>query len=131
MRFMIMGRGSEASEAGVLPSDELISAMGAYNAAMTEAGVLVAAEALHPMTRGARISYRKGKAVVIDGPFTETKEVIAGFWIIEVASKEEAVGWALKMPYAQDGEEGVEIREVFEVPELDERIAAERARGER
>nr|WP_062332363.1 YciI family protein [Herbidospora sakaeratensis] len=131
MRFMIMGRGSEASEAGVLPSDELISAMGAYNEAMTEAGVLVAAEALHPMTRGARISYRKGKAVVIDGPFTETKEVIAGFWIIEVGSKEEAVAWALRMPYVQDGEEGVEIREVFEVPELDERIAGERARGER
>ncbi|NAS20311.1 YciI family protein [Herbidospora sp. NEAU-GS84] len=131
MRFMIMGLGNEATEAGVLPSDELIAAMHAYNAAMTEAGVLVAAEALHPMTRGARISYRKGKAVVIDGPFTETKEVIAGFWIIEVESKEEAVAWALKMPYVQDGEEGVEIREVFEVPELDERIAEERARGER
>ncbi len=128
---MIMGRGSEASEAGVLPSDELIEAMRAYNASMTEAGVLRTAEALHPMATGARLSYRKGKAVVIDGPFTETKEVIAGFWIIEVASKEEAVAWALKMPYVQDGEEGIEIREVFEVPELDERVEEERDRGER
>ena len=98
MKFMIVGKGEEETEAGVMPSQELVDDMMAYNEALMKAGVLLAAEGLHPSSHGARIAYSDGKAKVIDGPFTEAKELIAGFWLIQVRSREEALEWALRLP---------------------------------
>jgi hypothetical protein len=139
MRFMMMVRADKNTEAGVLPSEELFAAMGKYNEELVKAGVLLAGEGLQPSAKGARVRFSGGKRTVIDGPFTETKELIAGFWLIEVKSKEEAIEWAMRCPNPLDGEAEIEIRQVFEAddfgpaftPELreqEERLRAQIAR---
>jgi hypothetical protein len=121
MRFMMIVKATKDSEAGVMPSQELLNAMMKYNEELVKAGVLVAAEGLHPSTSGIRISYPVpgGKPKVMDGPFTEAKELIAGFTLIEVRSREEAVEWAMRMPDPHGfGEGEIELRQVFDAPEL-------------
>src|SRR5437667_7306613 len=110
MRFMLIIKADTNTEAGVLPSKELVAAMDEFNEKMVKAGVLLAAEGLHPSSKGARITFHGGgKRTVTDGPFTEAKELIAGFWLIQVKSKEEAIEWASRCP-AEDGE-GVEAQQ--------------------
>ncbi|QTH46210.1 YciI family protein [Cohnella sp. LGH] len=121
MRFMMIVKATQDSEAGVLPSQELLEAMSRYNEELARAGVLVAADGLHPSTGAIRISYPEpgGKPKVVDGPFTEAKEMIAGFTLIEVKSREEAIEWAMRMPDPHGSGEGeIELRQVFEAPEL-------------
>jgi hypothetical protein len=112
MRFMILVKANKDSEAGVLPSQELLTEMGKFNEALVKAGVLLAAEGLHASSKGARVKFSGGKRTVIDGPFTETKELIAGFWLWQVKSKEEAIEWLKRAPF--DGGVEIEIRQVFE-----------------
>lgn len=133
MRFMVLVKASEESEAGVLPSEELLTEMGKYNEELVNAGVMLAGEGIHPSSKGARVSFPERK--VIDGPFTETKELIAGFWLIQVKSLDEAIEWVKRAPF-QEGE--IEIRQVFETedfgdaatPEVREREARLRAQAE-
>ncbi|MCF6469610.1 YciI family protein [Nonomuraea sp. MG754425] len=133
MKFMIVGKGNAETEAGVLPSQELVDAMHAYNDSLARAGVLLAAEGLYPSERGARIAYSGGRASVIDGPFTEAKELIAGFWLIQVKSREEAMEWALRLPVppGHDGI-GVHVWQVFDAADVPDGSmpAEERAREE-
>ena len=112
MRFMIMVPASKESEAGVLPDGKLLAEMGRFNEEMVKAGVMLAGEGLHPTSRGARIAFSGGKSTVIDGPFTESKELIAGYWLIQAKSKDEAIAWMQRAPFG----EGVvlEIRQVFD-----------------
>jgi hypothetical protein len=119
MRFMVMVRANQDSESGVPPSKELVAAMGKFNEEMVKAGVLLAGEGLQPSSKGARVRFSKGKRTVIDGPFTETKELIAGFWLIQVKSKEEAIEWMKRCP-APFGESDaeIEIRQVFELSDF-------------
>ena len=115
MRFMVVVKGNKDSEAGVLPDEKILAEMGKYNEELAEAGVLLAAEGLHPSSKGARVRFSGGKRTVIDGPFTEAKEVITGFWLWQGKSKEEAIEWIKRSPFA-DGE--VEIRQVFEAEDF-------------
>jgi hypothetical protein len=113
MRFMILVKATKDSEAGVLPSAELLTEMGKYNEELVKAGVLLAGEGLHPSSKGARVKFSGSKRTVIDGPFAETKELVAGFWLIQVKSKEEAIEWVKRVPNPT-GEEGeIEIRQVY------------------
>jgi hypothetical protein len=112
MRFMMLVRTSRDSEAGKLPTKELVAAMGEFNEAMAKAGVLLAGEGLHPSSKGTRVTYTGGKRLMTDGPFAETKELLAGFWMIQAKSKAEALEWASRVPFT-DGEV-VEVRQVFE-----------------
>lgn len=119
MRVIAMVRATQASEAGVMPREELFIEMGKFNEELVKAGVLLAAEGLHPSSRGARIRYDGNTRTVMDGPFTETKELIAGFWLLQVASLEEAVEWLKRAPNPFDGiESEVEIRRVFEADDF-------------
>src|SRR5881409_4517564 len=119
MRFMMMIKADKNTEAGVLPSKELVAAMDEFNEKMVKAGVLLAAEGLHPSSKGARITFHGGgKRTVTDGPFTETKELIAGFWLIQVKSKEEAIEWVKRCPNPLAGEAEIEIRQVFEASDF-------------
>jgi hypothetical protein len=111
MRFMVLVPASKESEAGQLPSRELLEKMGAFNAEMVKAGVLLAGEGLHPTSKGARIVFDKGKCKVTDGPFAESKELIAGYWVLQVKSREEAIAWISRAPF--DGGTTIEIRQVF------------------
>ena len=115
MRFMIMVKASKDSEAGVMPDEKLLAAMGKFNEELVKAGVMLAGEGLHPSAKGARVTYAGSKRTVTDGPFTEAKELVAGFWLIQVKSKEEAIEWAKRAPF-QEGE--VEIRQVFEAEDF-------------
>jgi len=115
MRFMVIVKATKDSEAGVMPDEKLLAAMGRYNEELVEAGIMLAGEGLHPSSNGARVRFSGDKRTVIDGPFPETKELIAGFWLWQVSSKEEAVEWLKRAPF-QEGE--VEIRQVFETAEL-------------
>src|SRR2546422_161753 len=115
MRFMMFVRAAKNTEAGVLPNKELIAAMGRFNEEMVKAGVMLAGEGLQSSSKGARVKFSGGKRTVTDGPFIEAKELIAGFWLIQVKSKEEAVDWAKRVPF-QDGE--IELRQVFEVSDF-------------
>src|SRR3989449_4918856 len=101
MRFMVLVKADKNSEAGVMPSQQLLTAMGKYNEELAKAGVLLAAEGLHPSSKGARVRFAGGKKTVIDGPFTETKELIAGFWLWQVKSKEEAIEWLKRAPFGK------------------------------
>jgi hypothetical protein len=134
MRFMMIIKATEESEAGVLPSRELVEAMNDYNEEMLDAGVMLAGEGLHPSSEGARVSFRNGKRTVTDGPFAETKELIAGFWLIEVDSLAEAIDWAKRVPDPMgEGEEAqIEIRRVYELEDFPNEILTpeERAREE-
>lgn len=126
MRFMLLVKASPESEAGVLPDEKLLAEMGEFNEEMSKAGVLLAGEGLHATSSGARVQFSEGKPKVTDGPFTETKELVAGFWLIQTRSREEAIEWARRVPF-KDGE--IEVRRVFEAedfgteftPELRER----------
>ncbi|HEU0079973.1 MAG TPA: YciI family protein [Longimicrobiaceae bacterium] len=115
MKFMILVKASADSEAGVLPGTELLAEMGRYNEELVKAGVLLAGEGLHPSSKGARVRFSGSERTVIDGPFAETKELIAGFWIFQVKSKEEAIEWVKRAPNPMPGTEPeIEIRQVFD-----------------
>ena len=116
MRFMVIVKANKDSEAGVLPKQKLLAEMGKYNEELVKAGVLLAAEGLHASSKGKRVRFSGGNRIVIDGPFTETKELIAGFWMIQVGSKEEAIEWISRAPFGDDTE--VEIRQVFEAEDF-------------
>ena len=119
MRFMVIVKADKDSEAGVMPSEELLAEMGRYNEELAKAGVLLAAEGLHPSSKGARVRFSGSKRTVIDGPFAETKELIAGFWLIQAKSKEEAIEWVKRAPNPFPGTESeVEIRPVFEADDF-------------
>ena len=115
MRFMILVKANADSEAGVLPSEQELAEMGRYNEELVRAGVLLAGEGLHPTSSGARVRFSGGERTVVDGPFTETEELLAGFWLIQVRSREEALEWVRRIPF-QEGE--VEIRQVFEAADF-------------
>ena len=118
MRFMIMVKANKDTEAGVLPSQELLTAMGKYNEELVKAGVLLAGEGLHPSSRGARVRFEASKRTVIDGPFAETKELIAGFWLVQMRSKEEAIEWVKRCPNPTGEASEIEIRQVFEADDF-------------
>ena len=115
MRFMLLVKASQDYEAGVLPDEKILTEMGKYNEELVKAGVLLAGEGLHPSSKGARVTFSGGKRTVTDGPFTEAKELIAGFWLLQVTSKEEAIEWAKRVPF-EEGE--IEIRPVFEAEDF-------------
>jgi hypothetical protein len=117
---MMIVKANKDTEAGVLPGRELVEAMGRFNEEMVKAGVMLAAEGLQASSKGARIKYSGGKKKVIDGPFTESKELIAGFWLIQVKSKEEAMGWALRAPapHGEHADGEIELRQVFEASDF-------------
>jgi hypothetical protein len=133
---MVMVRATKDSEAGIMPSERLLTEMGKYNEELVKAGVLLAGEGLHPSSKGARVRFSGKNRTVIDGPFAETKELIAGFWLFQVNSKEEAIEWVKRCPNPFDIDSEIEIRQVFEpsdfgaefTPEL--RAAEERLRAE-
>ena len=123
MRFMILVKADADSEAGVMPSTELLTEMGKYNEELVKAGVMLAGEGLHPSSKGARVRFSGAKRSVIDGPFTETKELVAGFWIFEVKSLEEAIEWVKRAPF--DGGTEIEIRQVFETDDFGDELTPE------
>lgn len=126
MRFMIIIKASQDSEAGKMPSQALLTAMGNYNEALLNAGILLAGEGLHPSSKGARVRFRGDTHTVIDGPFAETKELIAGFWLWQVKSKEEAIEWVKRCPNPMPGTEAeIEIRQVFENEDFGEAFTPE------
>jgi hypothetical protein len=132
MRFMVMVKATEESEAGVMPSTELLEAMGRYNEELVKAGVMLAGEGLHPSAKGVRVRFDGAERRVIDGPFAETKELVAGFWIFEVKSLEEAIEWVKRCPNPMPGESEIEIRQVFEADDFGEAYTPEqRERDER
>ncbi|MDQ6893864.1 MAG: YciI family protein [Acidobacteriota bacterium] len=140
MRFMAIVKANKDSEAGVLPDEKLLADMGRFNEELSKAGVMLAGEGLHPSSKGARVRFSGSKRTVIDGPFAETKELIAGYWLLQTKSKEEAIEWIKRSPNPFPGEDSeIEIRQVFEAddfgaeftPELreqEERIRAEAAK---
>lgn len=138
MRVMVIVKASPDSEAGVMPSRELLEAMGRYNEELVKAGVMLAGEGLHPSSKGVRIRFSGDRRSVIDGPFAETKELIAGFWLWQVKSMEEAIEWVKRCPNPMPGESEIEIRPVFEpedfgaelTPELREQEERLRRRAE-
>ena len=138
MRFMVLVKADKNTEAGIMPSEQLLAEMGKFNEELVKAGVLLAGEGLHPSSKGARIRFSGDKRTVIDGPFTETKELIAGFWLWQVKSKEEAIEWAKRCPNPTGAESEIEIRQVFEpedfgaefTPELKEQEDRVRAQAE-
>jgi hypothetical protein len=118
MRFMIIVKATKESEAGVMPSEQLLADMGKYNEELARAGVMLAGEGLQPSSKGARVKFSGKKRTVVDGPFAETKELIAGFWLLEVRSKEEAIEWVKRAPNPHEGESEIEIRQVFEAEDF-------------
>jgi len=140
MRFMVLVKATKDSEAGVLPSKKMLTEMGKFNEELVKAGVMLAGEGLQPSSKGARVKFSGKKRTVVDGPFAETKELIAGFWLIQVKSKAEAIEWVKRCPNPLEGEAEIEIRQVFEAadfgeaftPELreqEERLAAQIAKN--
>jgi hypothetical protein len=118
MRFMAIVKANKDSEAGVLPSKELLAAMGKFSEEMVKAGVLLAAEGLQPTSKGAKVKFSGTKRTVVDGPFSESKELIGGFWLLQVRSKEEAIEWIKRSPAPFEGDSEIEIRQVFEVTDF-------------
>ncbi len=133
MRVMVIVKATKNSEAGILPDEKLLTAMGKYNEELVKAGVMLAGEGLHPSSRGKRVKFGGGKKTVIDGPFAETKELIAGFWLWQVKSMEEAIEWVRRCPDPMPGEESeIEIRPVFEAEDFGKELTPElRAQEER
>ena len=133
MRFMVMIKADENSEAGILPDEKLLVEMGQYNEELVKAGVMLAGDGLHPSSKGARVRFSGDKRTVIDGPFSETKELIAGFWLLQVKSKEEAIEWVKRCPNPMPGTESeIEIRQVFEAEDFGAEFTPElRAQEER
>jgi hypothetical protein len=138
MRFMVIVKATKDSEAGVMPSEKLLAEMGKFNEELVKAGVMLAGEGLQPSSKGARVRFAGQKRTVIDGPFAETKELIAGFWVWQVKSLQEAIEWVKRCPNPFEGESEIEIRQVFEAddfgaeftPELREQEARVRAQAE-
>ena len=132
MRFMVMVKADKSSEAGVMPDEKLLTAMGKFNEELVKAGVMLAGEGLHPSSKGARVRFSGDKRTVIDGPFAETKELIAGFWLWQVKSKEEAIEWVKRCPNPMPGDSEIEIRQVFEAEDFGAEFTPElRAQEER
>lgn len=125
MRVMVVVKANEDSEAGVMPSEQMLTEMGKYNEELVKAGVMLAGEGLHPSSKGKRVEFSGGKKTVIDGPFTEAKELIAGFWLWQVRSMDEAVEWVKRMPSPHEGQAEVEIRPVFEADDFGEEFTPE------
>ena len=125
MRFMVIVKATTESEAGVMPSTELLAAMGNYNEQLVKAGIMLAGEGLHPSSKGARVRFSGDKRTVVDGPFTETKELIAGFWLWQVRSKEEAIEWVKRCPNPMMSDSEIEIRQVFEAEDFGENLTPE------
>ena len=138
MRFMIIVKATKDSEAGVMPSEQLLTEMGKFNEELVKAGIMLAGDGLHPSSKGARVIFSGNKRTVIDGPFAETKELIAGYWLWQVKSKDEAIEWVKRCPNPHQGGGEIEIRQVFEAedfgaeftPELREQEARLRAQSE-
>lgn len=131
MRFMVMVKASAESEAGVMPSEQLLAEMGKFNEELVRAGVLLAGEGLRPSSKGARVRFSSDKRTVIDGPFPETKELVAGFWLLQVKSKEEAIEWIKRCPNPMPGESEIEIRQVFEAEDFGDEFTPELREQER
>ena len=125
MRVMVMVKASRESEAGEMPSTELLTAMGDFNEELVKAGVMLAGDGLHPSSKGKRVRFSGSKRTVIDGPFAETKELIAGFWIWDVRSMDEAVEWVKRCPNPHEGESEIEIRQIFESEEFGDAMTPE------
>jgi len=125
MRFMVIVKATKESEAGVMPDEKLLTAMGKYNEELAKAGVMLAGEGLQPSSKGARVRFSGSKRTVIDGPFSETKELIAGFWLFQCKSKEEAIEWVKRSPNPHPGESEIEIRQVFEAADFGEALPPE------
>lgn len=118
MRFMVLVKATKDSEAGVMPSEKLLTEMGKFNEELAKAGMLLAGEGLQPSSKGARVKFSEDKRTVIDGPFAETKELIAGFWIWQVKSKEEAIEWVKRCPNPHNEDCEIEIRQIFEAEDF-------------
>ena len=139
MRFMVIVKATKDSEAGVLPTEKLLAEMGKYNEDLAKAGVMLAGEGLQPSSKGARVRFSGKKRTVVDGPFAETKELIAGFWLWRVKSLDEAIEWVKRCPNPFEGDSEIEIRQVFEAddfgaeftPELSEQEERVRAQAEK
>jgi hypothetical protein len=130
MRFMVLVPGSPESEAGEMPGTELLEAMTKYNEELVKAGVMLAGDGLHPTSKGAKVRFEGGERTVIDGPFTEAKEIVAGYWIWECGSREEAIEWLKRAPF--DGGVEIELRPIFEAQDFDEQLTPElRAKQQR
>lgn len=125
MRVMVLVKANEDSEAGLMPSEQQLAEMGEFNEELVKAGVMLAGEGLHPSSKGKRIKFSEGQKTVIDGPFTETKELIAGFWLWQVRSMDEAVEWVKRMPSPHEGQAVIEIRQVFEADDFGEAFTPE------
>ena len=128
MRFMVMIRADKSTEAGVMPSEKLLTDMGQYNEELVKAGVMLAGEGLQPSSKGARVKFSGDKRIVIDGPFIETKELIAGYWLFQVKSKEEAIEWVKRCPNPMPGASEIEIRPLYELEDFGESAAVDRHR---
>ncbi len=125
MRFMVMVKATADSEAGKMPGTELLTAMGKFNEELVEAGIMLAGEGLHPSSKGARVRFSGNKRTVIDGPFSETKELVAGFWLWQVKSKEEAIEWVKRCPNPMLVDSEIEIRQVFSPEDFGEAFGPE------
>jgi len=123
MRFLVLMRGDEGAESGELPNDEIIAEMQRFNDELVKSGVLLAAEGLRPSADGARVHLKDGRATVLDGPFAEAKEVIAGFWILQVRSREEAVEWVKRMPNGPGADTVIELRQIFDMEDFERELA--------
>ncbi|MEP7347575.1 MAG: YciI family protein [Gemmatimonadaceae bacterium] len=139
MKFMVLVKATADSEAGVMPSEQLLTEMGTFNEDLVKAGIMLAGDGLHPSSKGARVRFSGEKRTVIDGPFAETKELVAGYWIWQVRSREEAIEWVKRCPNPMPGESEIEIRQIFDpadfgeafTPELREREEKLRAEAEK
>ena len=139
MRFMVLVKATKESEAGILPDTKMFEAMGKYNEELVKAGVMLAGEGLHPSSKGVRVRFSGDKRTVIDGPFSETKELVAGFWLWQVKSKAEAIEWLKRCPNPMPGDSEIELRQVYELedfgpaitPELREQDARLRASADK
>src|SRR4051812_8216633 len=125
MRFMVMVKATKDSEAGLMPDEKMLADMGKYNEELVKAGIMQAGEGLHPSSKGARVRFSGRERAVIDGPFAETKELVAGFWIWNVKSKEEAIAWVKKCPNPMPGDSEIEIRQIFDAADFRESFTPE------
>jgi hypothetical protein len=125
MRFMVIVKATKDSEAGVLPTAQLLADMGKYNEELAKAGIMLAGDGLQPSSKGARVRFSGSKRTVVDGPFAETKELVAGFWIWKVKSKQEAIEWVKRCPNPMPGDSEIEIRQLFEAEDFGEQFTPE------
>ncbi|UVL86572.1 YciI family protein [Pseudomonas sp. B21-028] len=125
MRFLVIVKASPESEAGEMPSEALLTAMGAYNEELAKAGVMLAAEGLHPSAKGVRVQFSGKNRTVVDGPFAETKELVAGFWIFQVQSLQEAIDWVKRCPNPMISDSEIEIRQIFEMEDFGETFTSD------